>query len=138
MQGGKGALHFVGSQPTLDHGGDPGLVDRLRARWVELLADRILRVAEDEDDLARLARGEREPDVVGAHRRPAVRDRVEGAAPFHRLRRVPAPAATEEDVTLGVEAGERLGAREVCEMVASLPVLGLVVDDAVDDLDLAH
>ena len=53
------------------------------------------------------------------------------------LRRLPAPVGTQESLPLGIETGQRLGAGEVGEVIAALAVLGLVVDDPVDDLDLA-
>ena len=57
---------------------------------------------------------------------------------LHGDRAVPAAVRAEERVALRVEAGQRLRAGEVREVVAPLAVLGLVVDDAVVDLDLAR
>ena len=104
---------------------------------IELRGRRVLGVAEHEHDLARLARGELEADVMRAHRLPAVGDRVRRLPPLDGDRPIPAAVRPEERVALGVEAGQRLGAGEVREVVAPLPVLGLVVDDPVDHLDLA-
>ena len=78
-----------------------------------------------------------EPDVVRAAGRPAVGDRAGRGAPFHDHGPVKAAVRPEEGLTLRVEAGQRLGAGEIGEMVAALAVLGLVVDDAPLDLDLA-
>ena len=68
---------------------------------------------------------------------PAVGDRVGRRAPFDRDRPIPAAVGPQEGVPLRVEPGDRLGAGEEREVVAPLPVLGLVVDDAVLHLDLA-
>ena len=107
------------------------------ARRLELRVARVLEVAEREDDLARLARRQVELHVVRAARRPPVGDGVLRAPALDHDRRVPPATRPEEDVTLGVEPRERLRAGEVREVVAALAVLGLVVDDAAVDLDLA-
>ncbi len=75
--------------------------------------------------------------MVRADRLPAVGDRVAGRASLDGERAVPAAVRAQEGVALGVEAGERLGAGEVGEVIAPLAVFGLVVDDPVLDLDLA-
>ena len=73
-----------------------------------------------------------------ADRLPAVGDRVADDCPRSTaMRAIPAAVWAQERLALGVEAGERLGAGEVGEVVAPLAVLGLVVDHAVLDLDLA-
>ena len=130
-----GGAHGPRVQPAVDHRPDARLVDQ--AGRVELGVARVLPVAEDEDDLLLLAGFEREPDVVRAVRRPAVRDRVGQLAPLDAERLVESPVRAEEGLALGVEPGQRLGAGEVGEVVAALAVLGLVVDHAVGDLDLA-
>ncbi len=66
-----------------------------------------------------------------------MRNRVERLAALHGGRTTPAPVGAEEGIALRVEARERLGAGEVGEVIAALSVLGLVVDDAVFDLDLS-
>ncbi len=106
-------------------------------RGFELLVVRVLRVAEHEDHLARLAGFETQAHVMVADRGPAVRDRAGEVAALDRERRVPAAVRPEERLALGLEALDRLGAGEVREVVAPLPVLGLVVDDAAVHLDLA-
>ena len=74
----------------------------------------------------------------GARRSAASRGRSSPTSPaLDGDRPVPAAVRAEERVARGVEAGRPVGAGEVGEMVASLAVLGLVVDDAVLDLDLA-
>ena len=78
---------------------------------VELRVGRVLCVAEHEDDLAGLAGLELELDVVRAARRPAVGDRVAGAAVLDDDRPVPAAVRAEERVALRVEAGERRPSR---------------------------
>ncbi len=113
------------------------LVDGLRIRRVEFVVHGIFVVAEDEDDFLRLAGFQIHFDVVRAVRRPAVRDGVEGFAVFHRRRVVPTAIGAEKRVALRVETGEFLRAGEIREMVAPLAILGLVVDDAVHDLNLA-
>ena len=95
------------------------------------------RVAEHEHELLRLAGRELEPDLVRADRLPAVGDRAGGRAALHGQRPVPAAVRPEERVAVGVEARRALRAGEEGEVVAPLAVLGLVVDHAVLDLDLA-
>ncbi len=131
---GQGAPHGPRVEPAVDHRPDAGLVDQ--AGGLELSVARVLPVAEKEDDLLLLARFECEPDVMRAVRRPAVRERVGQLAPLDPERLVEPPVGAEEGLALGVETGQRLGAGEVGEVVAALPVLGLVVDHAVGDLDL--
>ena len=113
------------------------LVDRLRAGRIELGVPGVLGIAEQEDDLLRLAGADLEADVVRARRLPAMGDRVGGRAPLDGDRAVPSAVRPEERVALRVEAGQRLGTGEVREVVAPLAVLGRVVDDAVLDLHLA-
>ncbi len=81
-----GVLHLVCPEPALYHRPDTGLVDGLGSRWVELLVGGVLRVAEEEHDLACLAWGEEKLYVMGPDRGPTVRDRVEAASPFDRQR----------------------------------------------------
>jgi len=73
---------------VFEHRFGPLLVDRLRAGWIELLVDRVLLVAEQEDHFACLAGSELQPHVVGADRRPAVGDRVERFTARDRERRI--------------------------------------------------
>ncbi len=120
-----------------DDRANPPLVDRPRAGRVELGVRRVLRVPEDERDVACLTRAELEADLVGADRLPAMRDRTRRGPALDGNRPVPAPVRPEERVARGVEGGRRVRAGEVGEMVAPLPVLRRVVDDAVLDLDLA-
>ena len=118
---------------------DGPLVDRLRAGRVELGVRRVFVIPQQEDDLPALAGLERQLDVVRADRLPAVRDRVERRAARHGRGVVPAAVRPQERVALRIEAGQRLGAGEVGEVIAALAVLGLVVDHARGrvDLDLA-
>ena len=116
---------------------DRALVDRLRAGRIELVVARVLVIAEDEDDRALLARLERQAHLMRAHRLPAVSDRVRQVAALDGQRFAPIAVRPEESVALGIEAGQRLGAGEVGEVIAALAVLGLVIDHAVFDLDLA-
>src|SRR5215471_14338509 len=74
---------------------------------------------------------------MSAVRRPAVRDRVGCPAALDGQRLVEPPVWAKEGLPLGVEPRQRLGAREIGEVIAALPVLGLVVDDAVGNLDFA-
>jgi hypothetical protein len=74
--------------------------------------------------------------VVDGAGGPPVRERVGRASPFESDRRVPAPVRAEELVALRVERRRPVRAGEVREVVAPLPVLGLVEDHALLDLDL--
>ena len=116
---------------------DGFLVDGLRIRRVEFFVHRVFVVAEDENDFLRLAGLQIHFDVMRAVRRPAVRDGVERLAALHRRRVVPTAVSAEERVALRVEAGEFLRAGEIGEMIAALAIFGLVINDAVHDLDLA-
>jgi hypothetical protein len=66
-----------------------------------------------------------------------MRDRVERLPALHGRGPVPAPVGAEERVALGVESGERLRAGEVCDVIAPLPILRLVVDHTIGDFYLA-
>ncbi len=123
---------------TGEHRADTALVDQLGTGRFELRVPLVLEIPEHEDDLPRLARLERQLDVVRAARRPAVRDRVARASLLDGGRPGPAAIRAEERLTLRVEADRLLGAGEVGEVVAPLAVLALVVDDTVLHLDLAH
>jgi hypothetical protein len=133
----EGALDLLRPQVLLDQGTHPLLVDRLRAGRIELGVGRVLPVPENEDDLTRLARTQLELDVMRADRGPSVRDRVSRPTPFDDLRPIPSSRGAEEGLSLRIEAGELLRAREVREMVPPLPVLGDVVDHASHHFDLA-
>ena len=137
-----------------------------RAGRVELVLRRVFVVAQHEDDLGRLAGLQAEPDVVRADGRPAVGDGVGRLAALDDHRVVPAAVGAEEGLALGVEADQRgltvlvcrqtisrrvdivcrrirtvsprsSRTREIREVIAPLAVLGLVVDHAAVDLDLA-
>ena len=137
-QGLEGRRHGRRLEVLLDDRLDGPLVDRLRTGRIELAVLRVLAVAEHEDDFLRLAGGKLEPDVVRADRLPAVGLRIGRLAALDDDRAVPAAVGPEERVALRVEAGQRLRAGEVGEVVAPLAVLRLVVDDAILDLDLAY
>ena len=130
-------LHLDRIGVPVDHGPHAALVDRPRPRRVELRAGRVLRVPEEEDDVAALARSELELDVMRAARRPAVGDRVARPALLDGERPVPAAVRAEKRLALRVEARHGGRAGEVGEVVAALPVARLVEDDPVRDLDLA-
>ncbi len=76
--------------------------------------------------------------MVRADRLPAVGLRIGRLAALDDDRPVPATVGSEERVALRIEAGQRLRAGEVGEVVAPLAVLRLVVNDAILDLDLAY
>jgi hypothetical protein len=130
-------LHGGRLQVAGDDRLDPLLVDRLRVGRIELVVLGVLLVAEQDDHFLRLAGRKVQLDVMGAHRLPPVGDRIGGLAGLHHDRPVPAAVGAEEAVALGVEAGQGDRAGEEREVVAPLPVLRLVIDDAVLDLDLA-
>src|SRR6266508_2223065 len=67
-----------------------------------------------------------------------MRDRASGGSALDGEGAVPAAIRPHERVALRVEAGKLLGAGEVREVIATLSVLGGVIDDAVRDLDLAN
>ncbi len=75
--------------------------------------------------------------MVRPARRPSVRDRVLRLAAFDRDRTVPSPVRPEERVALRIEPRDLGRAGEVGEVVPPFAVLGLVVDDAGVNLDLA-
>ena len=132
----ESALHLVRLQIALDGRLDARLGDGLRAWRVELGVGGVLPVTEREDDLARLTRLDLEAHVVRADGLPAVGDGVGGHPALDDIRPFPASIWAQEGIALGIEAGQRLTAGEPGEVVATLPVLGLVIDDTVLDLDL--
>jgi hypothetical protein len=115
----------------------PLLVDDQGIRWIEFLLARVFLVAENKKDLSGLAGIERNPDVVRANRRPAMRDRISRASALDGGGLVPAAIRAEKGVARGVEPGDFFRAGEVGEVVTAFAVLGLVVDDTVFDFDLA-
>ena len=120
-----------------DNGLDRAFVDPLRIRRIELPIIRILVIAQQEDHSSRLARLQREFDMMRSHRRPAVGMGVERASPLHRRGIFPPPICAQEDVALSVVPGRLLGAGKKSKMVAALTIFRLVIDDAVFDLYLA-
>src|SRR5215469_7810130 len=70
-------------------------------------------------------------------RRPAVSDGVTGFAAFYNRGIVPPAISPQEFVALRVEAGESLRTGEECKVITSFPVLGLVIDNSILDLNLA-
>ena len=133
----EGRVGLLGVEILGDGRLDGLLVDGLRAGRIELFGDGILVVAEDEDDLAGLAGRQFELDLMRADRRPAMGDGVGELAGFDGGGLVPAAVTAQEGLALGVEAAAFGGAGEVGKVVAALAILGLVIDDAVFDLDLA-
>ncbi len=94
-------------------------------------------VAEQEDDLLRLAGLKVQLDLMRADGRPAVGDGVSKLAGCNGGRRIPSAITAQEGLALRIEAGQRLGAGEVGKVIAALAVLGLVIDHAVLDFHLA-
>ena len=68
--------------------------------------------------------------------RPAVGDGVEGFAAHDGGGLVPTGVFAEEHVALRVETGQLFRAGEIREVIATLAILGLVVDDVIHDFDL--
>ena len=113
----------------------PLLVDD--ARLLPLLLDRVLDVPEHEHERLRLAGREVDRELVRADRRPPARHRVARLAFRHHLRLAEAVPEAEEALAVGVEALHLRVHRVERVVVAALAVLGLVVDRAALDLDLA-
>ena len=125
-----------GIEDAPQHRLHPRLRNRRRAGRIELRVRRVLRVREHEHDLALLSRDEIEHDVMRAARSAAVGDRVARLPLLDDDRTIPAAVRTEEPLSRGVESDDRLRTGEGGKVVAPLPVLRLVEDHAVDDLDL--
>ncbi len=68
---------------------------------------------------------------------PPVCYRIGGLTGFHRRRVIPPPVRTQEGFSLGVEPGQLFGAGKVSEMVTSFAVLGLVINDFIDQFHLS-
>jgi len=136
-QGRKGLLHLLGFEIAGDDRFDQFLVDGLRAGGIEFFILRIFLIPQQKDHLAGLAGIEIQLDMMGADRSPAVSDRVERAAACDGGRIVPAPAAAEKSLALGVKAGRLGRAGEPGEMVTAFAVFGLVIDHPLLDLHLA-
>ena len=120
-----------------DGGRDVFFVDRLTIRRIEFLALGVLVIAEHKDDGAAFAGLQTQLDVIGGDRLPAISNRVIRLALFHSAWAIPAAPGPKEILPLGVEAFQLLGTGEEREVFAAFAVLGLVINDLVDDLDLA-
>ena len=115
---------------------DQYFVDGLRVGGIELLVNRVLMVAQQEDDLLCLTGLQLQLHLVRPHRRPPMRNRVGQLTGFHGCRLVPAAVAAQERLALRVESRAGFGTGEVGEVVAALAVLRLVIDHAVFHLHL--
>ena len=127
-QGFAGGIHLGAGGVAADHGVGTRFIDD--ARGGELLVLGVLDVAETEQNLLFLARGQGDVDVQRAHRGPPVGDgagAVPGADGLGVCRAAVHPA---ECVAGGVEAGDWRVGPEHRVVVAAFAVLGLVVDDA--------
>ncbi len=102
-----------------------------------LLRDRVLDVAEDEDEGLLLARSQIHGQLVRADRRPAAGHGVARLPLRHDLGLPEAVPEAEEALAVGVEAGHFRVHRVDGVVVAALAVLGLVVDRRAVDLHLA-
>ena len=122
----EGHIDLLGGVELLDGGVCLLLVDDLRGG--ELLVLFILHVAEQEDEVFRLAWLQRHLDIVGGNGAPAVCVAVAGTALHDGIGVAELVVETHEGLTVGVEA-LYLGV-DVVEgvVVATLAVLGLVVD----------
>ena len=133
----EGRIGLLAVQVLRDHRLHPPLVDRLGARRIELLVHRILVVAQHKHHLPRLTRFQFQLYLVRPHRRPPMRNRVGQFTGFHGCRLVPAAVPAQKRFPLRVKPA-RLRTGKVGEMIAPLPVLRLVIDDAVFHLHLAR
>src|SRR4051794_26790113 len=88
-------LDLVRLQVAGDDLTDAPLVDGLGAGRVELRCARVLGVPQQEHDLARLARRERQQDLVRAAWRPAVRYGLAGPSLLDDQRPLPAAVRAE-------------------------------------------
>ena len=112
-----------------------GLVDDVGRD--ELLVLGVLAVAQHEDERDRLAGLDIAPDAVAGDGRKAAGDAVVALVGGGHVRLAEAVVVAQEGRAVGVEAVD-LGVHRVHgEVVAALAVLGLVVDGAALDLDLA-
>jgi len=136
-QVGEGPIDGDGLQVLLDDGLDRGLVDALGSGRVKLLRGWVLVVAQEEDDFLSLARLQVDLDVMRPHRGPSMGDGVLRFALGDDEGGIPAAVRPEEGLPLSVEADDGRGAGEEGEVISALPVLGLVVDDAILDFYLA-
>ncbi len=98
---------------------------------------RILAVTEGEDVILAFARSQLNLDAVGTDGCPAACHGVLGLACENNVGLAETVVETKEGLTVGVEAADRSVDGEDRVVVAALAVLGLVVDGAADDLNLA-
>ena len=108
------------------------------ARRFPLLVDRILTVAEHEDEALGCARCELNLQMMRADRLPAMGDGVATLAGEHCLRIMEAVVDTDEGVTACVEADDRSVDGKYRIVIPTLAILCLMVDRAADHLDLAR
>ena len=104
----EGQRHLIRLQVAGDERLDAGLVDDGRAGRVKFLVARVLGIPQQEDHLACFARLQGQPQVVRPDRRPAVRNRVGGAAARHRQRILEAAVGPQKGLALRVVAGQGL------------------------------
>jgi len=113
------------------------LIDPLRAGRVELLVSWVFHVAQYKYDGLGLSGLKSQLDMVRTHGRPAVRDGIGRHTAAHDEGCVPTAIGTQKYLTRRVVSRRLKGTGKVGEMVAALPVLGLVIDNAFLHLDLA-
>ena len=135
MQGGQCGVHLCIGGVAGGHLLGAGLVDNAGRGPLFLLW--VLDIAQQENQAAALAGGQRDVNLVHADRRPAVRHRVGAGTLLDSLGVGVAAPAAQKGVAARVKAVHRGVDREHGVVVAALAVLGLVVDGAALDLDLA-
>jgi hypothetical protein len=102
-----------------------------------LLRDRVLDVAEEEDERPRLAGREFDVERVRGDRLPTARNRIAGLPTKGDLRLVHSVVEADERLSVGIEARDGGVHMIKSEVIAPLAVFRLVINGAVDDFDFA-
>ena len=130
-----GGIHLCVGGIAGHHGFGPGFVDD--AGSAEFFPDRVFNVAQPEDDALFLTRCQREMEMVGTHRSPAVGNAVRAVTGFDRFRCGGAAVHAAEGIPAGVEAGNGGVGPEYGVVIPALPVLCLMIDGTFHHFHLA-
>ena len=96
----------------------------------------ILHIAQKEDEIAGLTRLQSHLDAMRSDGTPAVGDTVSGGSGSHRVGQTLLAVKADKGFPVGVEAADGLVDMVEREMIAALPILGLVIDSGAFDLNL--
>ena len=129
----EGSLDLLVGSQAVDQGLGRSLVDH--ARRDELLLHGHFHIAQDEVVLLALTRLEGDLHLMSRHGLPAGGHGIAHLAGHDRLGRVKAVVQAQEGLHVGIETGDGRVHGVEGIVIAALTVLGLVVDDAVLDLD---